>query len=215
MSCMTTPTTGLRERKRSATRVALRAAAVRLAAERGIAHVTVDDIAAAADVSPRTFFNYFATKQDAVVGIDDERWQRTRAVIAAQPAGVTTLDALRAAFLDAAEDAVAGADEWRRRLDVIRSDPELLTAHVAAWSAAERSLVEAVAARTGLRADRDLYPSLVVSVALGAAKAAFLRWRADDAERSLIELMTEAFDSLADGVRDPMTARPRTSKGTP
>jgi AcrR family transcriptional regulator len=168
--------------------------------------VTVEDIAAAANVSPRTFFNYFATKQDAVVGIDEERWERAREILHAQGPDVPTLTALRAVFLDGADDAVHDAAGWAARLDVIRADPELLAAHLNAWNAAERQLVEAVADRLGLRADRDLYPSLVVSAAIGAARAAFVRWRADDDEHALTRLMTAAFDALAAGLPDPARA---------
>src|SRR5215211_4628627 len=89
-------TAGLRERKKLATRLALHEAALRLVAERGLDRVSVDDIATAADASPRTFFNYFATKDDAVIGIDPTEPARLAAACAARPAHESAVEALRA-----------------------------------------------------------------------------------------------------------------------
>lgn len=65
---MTSPEPGLRERKRAATRLAIQRAALQVVRERGLDRATVDEIARIADVSPRTFFNYFPTKEDAILG---------------------------------------------------------------------------------------------------------------------------------------------------
>jgi AcrR family transcriptional regulator len=79
-------TTGLRERKKAATRHALHEAALRLAAEHGLEHVTVEAIADAANVSRRTFSNYFSGKEEALFHGDAERLRRMLELLAAQPA---------------------------------------------------------------------------------------------------------------------------------
>src|SRR3954452_2536083 len=89
-------TSGLRERKKLATRLALHRAALELVAERGLEHVSVDDIAARADVSPRTFFNYFSSKDDAVLGLDPDAMQRQVTELRARPAEEPPVEALRA-----------------------------------------------------------------------------------------------------------------------
>ncbi len=85
----------LRERKKLATRRTLRRVAIDLVAERGFARVTVEDIAEAADVSPRTFFNYFPTKEAAVFGADPDRLDRIRAGIVSAAPGQDAHAALR------------------------------------------------------------------------------------------------------------------------
>src|ERR1700729_752577 len=85
----------LRERKKLATRRALRRVTLDLVAERGFGHVTIEDIAAAADVSPRTFFNYFPSKEAAVFGADTGRTEALRLRLIQQSPGETGLEALR------------------------------------------------------------------------------------------------------------------------
>ncbi|MEO8263341.1 MAG: helix-turn-helix domain-containing protein, partial [Pseudolysinimonas sp.] len=61
-------TPGLRERKRLATRRAIQVAAIEIVRERGLDATTIDEIARIADISPRTFFNYFSSKEEAIIG---------------------------------------------------------------------------------------------------------------------------------------------------
>lgn len=68
MEPVTSPEPGLRERKRAATRLAIQRSALRVVRERGVEGATVDEMARLADVSPRTFFNYFPSKEDAILG---------------------------------------------------------------------------------------------------------------------------------------------------
>src|SRR5580698_9545387 len=85
----------LRERKKLATRRSIRRVALDLIAERGFAHVTVEDIAEAADISPRTFFNYFPSKEAALFGADPDRVAALRERVVRQAPGESALTALR------------------------------------------------------------------------------------------------------------------------
>ncbi|MEU6451428.1 TetR/AcrR family transcriptional regulator [Streptomyces sp. NPDC046979] len=98
---MTTPPRGLRERKKQATREALREAALRLAVERGPDQVRVEDIAEAAGVSPRTYNNYFASREQAIVSaVTADREARIAAAVAARPGGVRLADAVTEAVVE-------------------------------------------------------------------------------------------------------------------
>ncbi len=193
---------GLRERKKRATRRALRLAALRLVAERGLEHVTTDEIAAVADVSPRTFFNYFASKEDALVGNDPEVARRVADALAARPAGEPPVAALRAVFVAQAGDVVLDQDIWTLRAQVVRTTPQLVPAMIAASAELERAIAAGVAARTG--ADpQDLYPALVAAVAAAAARTAVRHCGAHGFARPLAEEFADVFDALAAGLPVP------------
>src|SRR5215831_13204039 len=92
---VTTPRPGLRERKKQATRKALREAALRLALERGPDNVRVDDIAEAAGVSPRTYNNYFSSREQAIIAaVTADRASQVAADVTARPADVGLGDAV-------------------------------------------------------------------------------------------------------------------------
>src|SRR6185503_14202083 len=126
----------LRERKKLATRRSLRRAALDLVAERGFAHVTIEDIAEAADVSPRTFFNYFPSKEAALFGSDPAKGIELRERIVRDSPGEPALEVLRAIMISGAQTVAEdlkdlGGDpaDWLRRMKVVRADPQLHAAH--------------------------------------------------------------------------------------
>ena len=103
---------GLRERKKAETRDALVSAALRLADERGLEHVTVEDIATAAGVSPRTFFNYFPSKEDAIVGSSPAFTASVVEALCGRPDDEPPLESLRHAVHVSADHLESEPDAW-------------------------------------------------------------------------------------------------------
>jgi AcrR family transcriptional regulator len=196
-------TTGLRARKKLATRSALHEAALRLVAERGLDSVSVDDIAARADVSPRTFFNYFSSKDDAVVGLDPTAPQLLAEEFAVRPADETPVAALRAVHRERATEMAQDPELWPLRMKVIDAHPTLVARLIAGFGESERALAEAIAERTGTRAGVDVYPTLLASVQACAMRTALHRWLATGFTASLPALVDEAWDLLAAGLPAP------------
>jgi AcrR family transcriptional regulator len=141
---------GLRERKKQATRTALAEAAVRLAAEHGAENVTVEAISEAAGVSPRTFFNYFESHDDAFVMIDRGVGERVRRAVREAPAAVSPLDAVREALAGELADVEERQEIWNLRAEVLRRSPHLLLRGMGAHLAEEFQLAETIAERLGL-----------------------------------------------------------------
>ena len=165
-------TAGLRERKKAETRDALASAALRLADELGPDRVTVDEIAAAAGVSPRTFFNYFASKEDAIVGSTESSTSRVVQELASRPAAEAPIDALRAAVHASADHLEADPDDWIIRHRLVTRYPALGVRYAARLAAVEHELVVEIARRTRLDADVDTYPAARVGGDGGVAGGA-------------------------------------------
>src|SRR3954451_6776111 len=119
-------TSRLRERKKLATRLALHEAALRLVAERGLDGVSVDAIAERAEVSPRTFFNYFSSKDDAVLGLDPAATDHTVEFLRGRPAEESPVQAMRAVARAQAAEMLGETELWPLRLRVIETHPALL-----------------------------------------------------------------------------------------
>jgi AcrR family transcriptional regulator len=212
----------LRERKKLATRRLLRSAALDLVAERGLANVTVEDIAEAADVSPRTFFNYFPSKEAALFGgSDPDRASRLRERVASEAPGEPALSALRTVM---AQDAEAIADElrslggdpadWLRRIKVAREDPQVLAAHAAQMAMIERAITEGLAIRLGVSPEADPYPRVLAVVAVGVTRACTTFWGGSGGAVQLSRLIDQAFGALADGLPESSPLREITASAT-
>ena len=198
------PTMGRRDRKRQQTREALVTAALRLVDERGLDHVTVEEISAAVDVSARTFFNYFPTKDDALVGahaVADVESLRER--FAETPPDVPVLAAFRRALGETVATMQEEQELWFLRMRVVSKNPSLIPRLVAASHDADRVMAVAIADRLGVDPDADGYPALVVAVGGAVFRTAMTRWAQCDGARPLAGLVDEAFAAVAAGLPDP------------
>jgi AcrR family transcriptional regulator len=162
--------TGLRERKKARTRADLQRHALRLFRDRGYAATTVDDIAAAAEVSRSTFFRYFPRKEDAVL-FDDVDPLIARA-FAEQPAGTPLLTALRRAWTTAFDRVTPEKRELEEvRMRLARTVPEVAAAVRERGGPTVGVITEVIAAEFGLDPD-DLDVVLFAGVVNGARLAA-------------------------------------------
>jgi AcrR family transcriptional regulator len=208
----------LRERKKLATRRSLRRAALDLIAERGFAHVTVEDIAEAADVSPRTFFNYFPSKEAALFGAEPDEAAALRERVAREAPGEPVLAALRTIVASgvearAAELAELGGDpaDWLNRMKEFRTDPHLRAAQAAQMAKVERALVEGIAERLGTDPERDPYPGLLAAVVAGVFRSSLTFWAASGGTVPPRQLAELAFQALADGLPERCALRDATA----
>ncbi|SCF12839.1 transcriptional regulator, TetR family [Micromonospora coriariae] len=169
-------TTGLRERKKAATRLALHEAALRLAAEQGPDAVTVEAIADAANVSRRTFSNYFSNKEEALFHGDTTRLRRLLQLIRERPANEPPWTALTRAAERFTEEAFGDRDHsWLTRRRQLRGHPGLAAQQVAAYTAIERELAGDLAQRlTG--ADVALRSRLLAATFLAILRVAVQHW---------------------------------------
>ena len=192
--------TGLRERKKAATRAALGEAAWSLCVEHGFDGVTVEQIARAAGVSLRTFFNYFSSKEEAVMAGDKQTAETFVREFAARPRDEPVLVALREA-LHSMYPAHVDLERLRATRQ-LRRHPALLPHVFAAYSAREQELTAVIADRCGLDASVDPYPAVTASTILATMRAVVQWWLDTPAasERyTAAELIGKMIDQLGAG----------------
>jgi AcrR family transcriptional regulator len=155
---------GLRERKRAATRAAITAVARSLTAERGFSGYTVEEVCERAEISRRTFFNYFPSKEDAIIGhVDDDLPAETVARFiaggAGSPAGEISpslLTDLVKLSLEVSEKMTASEEETRQLVGVVAREPQLMMRIIGASEERESQFAQMLATREGVRPDHPV-----------------------------------------------------------
>lgn len=182
----TEPVDTLRTRKKAATRQSLHEAALRLAMERGLDGVTVEDIADEVGVSRRTFSNYFANKEDAVLHADRERTRNLVALVDGRPADEPPWQALRAAVSELYSVRTLPDPEWVAQLRLLRRHPSLLARQASDQIALERDLAGVLITRGVV--DHEL-ARLMASTFLAAVRTGGVLWLESAGEEPLPDLV--------------------------
>jgi AcrR family transcriptional regulator len=183
---------GLRERKKRRMREQLKSTALTEFAARGYEQVTVEEIAHTCEVSPRTFYRYFPTKEHILLEQNTLQIESVAAALTARPAGESPAQALQRAILI---NTAMGADSRFQVLDhvrILRTVPGVLHTIQARTV---RSATDALAKRMGV-SPSDLEARVIAAAVMAANRAALVAWLDCDGETSLLDLVTQAFAAL-------------------
>jgi AcrR family transcriptional regulator len=194
--------TGLRERKKQRTRQALVDAGLDLFIRQGFEHTTIDEIVNVCDVSRRTFFRYFASKEDVFTAESDDRRAAMIDLLIQRPGAEPPWRSVRAAIVDLARTHLGDRRRRLARARLIARTPALRAASLEAQQRWQQALVEALAHRA--RPQLDLLElHLMAGAATAALHAAIEVWAAANGRGDLSELVEQAFDRLAYGFAEP------------
>src|ERR1700761_562999 len=185
-------TVGMRERKRAETHARIQTEAMRLFLERGFDAVTLDDIAAAADVSRRSLFHYFESKEEIVFSTKAEFPRLVTEAIGRRPADEALIDMVENAMIEMATLHIPA--QTRNYARLIRDTPALRAGDQAKYEYVERLSAKSLAARKGLP-ENDIACRVIAATAIGIIKLAMEAWLAKSGPK-LGRGITAAFRAL-------------------
>jgi AcrR family transcriptional regulator len=204
---------GLRERKKVATRQSLSEAAMRLSVERGLDNVLVEDIAEAAGVSTRTFNNYFASKYEAICALQHDRAVRIGVALRSRPAGEPLWESITQAVLSQfgqapVDGGPAGEKqkEWIAGIRLVVTSPALIGEYLKVQGLVQYHLAAAIAERLGTSLETDMFPQIMAGAVSAAMQATMERWLRSDPPVPLAPLMRHGLRQLADGMLSVLAA---------
>ncbi|WP_327309453.1 TetR family transcriptional regulator [Streptomyces sp. NBC_01298] len=194
------PPAGLRERKKQRTRDALLRAALLLFIAQGYEETTVDEITDAVDVSQRTFFRYFANKEEVAFAVQDLVESHFVAALDSRPPAEGPFEAMRSAVLaawDTVDEAISDLvpiDLYMRSYQLIESTPALLAVHLRRSTELEERIARLLAEREGLDVDADPRPRVAVAAFTGVMRVTGRLWgQGEDTSVAAIRRMTEVY----------------------
>ncbi len=196
---MATTELGLRERKKLERRRCIEAAAIDLFEASGFDGTTIEDIAAKADIAPRTFFYYFATKEDVVLADYATRLEHIIDDLAQRPEGEGPWAALRASFVVVAADYSAQRDQLVRRFAIMAENSSVYARSLELQAGWEDALADVITERLGSKVD-DIGARLMAAAALACMRSSLQHWLLTGHETPLPELIEGCFDRLAHGL---------------
>ncbi|SFE82400.1 TetR family transcriptional regulator [Streptomyces mirabilis] len=213
-AAQTSPRASLRERKKQRTREALLRAALELFTTQGYERTTVDEIAEAVDVSQRTFFRYFAGKEEVALFTQGVAEARFLDAVRERPPQEAPLEALRRAVLEGWDtigesiESIVPLELHMRAYQLIESTPALLAAYLRRSAALEEEIARVIAEREGLDVDADPRPRVAVAVFGGVMRITGRLWSegADHSIPAIRELTTAYLDQVGPALAEKWRA---------
>jgi AcrR family transcriptional regulator len=191
------PSLSLRERKKLRTQHELQAAALQLFVEHGFDQVTTDDIAAAAEVSKTTFYRYFGSKEDVLLGDPEADLRQVRAALNDRPRDEPVLDSVRNAILGLAAGVQHDRAAMLARGRLMRTTSSLMARYLEHQAALEQVMIGFIAERRGADPRTDLAVRLLGAHTVTALRVTVDFWLDHDGSPDLADLVHQALGLLA------------------
>lgn len=191
---------GLRERKRIETRKELEAATIALVIRDGLEQTTIEAISERANVSPRTFFNYFDSKEEAILGthvidIDDATITRH---IAAHP-GVGTVESVVSLMVDAIGPALTDPTLHKSRMQIIRQYPQLLERQITRITQVSKQFMQAIQQIDGASQNVQIdeaHAEVLLGLCMSSIRVSIRQWVAAGKKVALPKLKQQAIQTI-------------------
>lgn len=177
--------------------------ALELFTRHGFDAVTVDTIAAEAEIAPRTFFHYFPTKEDVVLADYAERLDRLITEVSNRPGDEEPWAALRGAFVEVGSDYQQQQHQLVRRFEIMARSPSVHARSLQLQAEWEDALATTLAQRQGVDPEHDLSSRLMAASALAAMRSSLRHWQLSGHNLAHIELLQACFDQLGAGLTPP------------